>query len=301
MSKFWIMLLTAIVIAIASCCIYLFIDPEPYPAFQTEGLQLYSSSSIPDGKSVNAKDSNTKNIHVDGEWFKDASGRIMNLRGINVGASSKMPFTPAILSHTKEGFFESARSVSFVGRPFPLEEADIHFRRLRDWGFRFVRLLITWEAIEHEGPGKYDQAYLDYIEQIVRKASAHDINVFIDPHQDVWSRFTGGDGAPLWTLEAAGFDATRFSEAGAAVVHNIHGDPFPKMTWPTNYVKLGSATMFTLFFGGSDFAAQTKIEGVPIQEYLQDHYINAVRQVALRLKDLPNVIGFDTLNEPSAG
>jgi hypothetical protein len=73
------------------------------------------------------------------------------------------------------------------------------------------------------------------------------------------------------------------------------------MIWPANYGKLANLTMWTLFFGGNDFAPQTKVDGVPIQEYLQGHYINAIKQIALRLKDLPNVVGYDTLNEPSSG
>ena len=37
--------------------------------------------------------------------------------------------------------------VSFVGRPFPLDEADEHFKRLRAWGLTFLRFLVTWEVI----------------------------------------------------------------------------------------------------------------------------------------------------------
>jgi hypothetical protein len=294
------LLLFIIILSIAGYY-YLSVDTSAHPAFSEEGLHKISSTSIPDGKSELFDDSLSKNIHVDGVWFKDQSGRVMNLRGINLAGSSKLPYLPKISSHIKDGFFDSAKTASFVGRPFPLEEADVHFKRLKLWGFQFARLLITWEAIEHEGPGIYDQAYLEYIYQIAKKAAAYNINIFIDPHQDVWSRFTGGDGAPLWTLDKAGFHPANFTETGAAIVHNVHGDPFPKMIWPTNYSKLGAATMFTLFFGGRDFAPETRVDGVNIQDYLQDHYINAVRQVALKLKGLPNVIGFDTLNEPSTG
>ncbi len=134
-----------------------------------------------------------------------------------------------------------------------------------------------------------------------KKPASTASSLLIDPHQDVWSRFSGGDGAPGWTLEAAGFDMTRFAETGAAIVHATHGDPFPKMIWPTNGSKLAAATMFTLFFGGNDFAPQMVAAGEPIQEHLQRHFIAAIRQVALRLSDLPNVIGYDTLNEPLPG
>ena len=238
-------------------------------------------------------------IKTDGIYFKDEHNRTLTLRGVNLDGSSKMPY-PNGATYIRQGFFEH-QDVSFVGRPFPLEEADEHFRRLKSWGLTSLRFLVTWEAIEHSEPGQYDQAYLDYLRAVVRKAGEHGLALFIDPHQDVWSRFTGGDGAPGWTLEAVGFDMTRFAETGAAVVHQTHGDPFPRMIWPTNNHKLAAASMWTLFFGGDDFAPETKIEGEPAQEYLQRHYIAAVQKVAERLADLEHVLGYDTLNEPAAG
>ena len=239
-------------------------------------------------------------MHIEGSWFKDDNGRTLILRGVNLGGSSKVPLQPNGATHIGEGFYNH-RDVSFVGRPFPLEEADEHFARLRSWGLTFLRFLVTWEAVEHAGPGIYDEAYLDYIYEVVRKAGEYDMDLLVDPHQDVWSRMSGGDGAPGWTHEAIGMDVSRFSETGAAIVHAIHGDPFPRMIWPTNYTKLAAATMFSLFFGGNDFAPQTKVDGEPVQEFLQRHYIDAIKQVALRLKGLPNVVGYDTMNEPSPG
>jgi hypothetical protein len=73
------------------------------------------------------------------------------------------------------------------------------------------------------------------------------------------------------------------------------------MIWPTNYGKLAAATMFTLFLGGNDFAPRTTVDGEPVQDYLQRHYLGAMRQVAVRLQDLPHVVGYDTMNEPSPG
>lgn len=239
-------------------------------------------------------------MHVDGKWIKDEQGRTLLLRGANLGGSTKVPFTPDGATYRSEGLFNDHRGVSFIGRPFPLSEADEHLSRLREWGMLFLRFLVTWEAIEHAGPGQYDEEYLDYLRAVIQKAGEYGIRCFIDPHQDVWSRWTGGDGAPGWTLEAVGFDLTKLHTTGAAITHQTYGDPFPRMIWPTNYSKLGAATMFTLFFAGNDFAPNTQIEGEPVQEYLQRHYINAIKQVALRLHDLPNVVGYDSLNEPVA-
>src|SRR5512138_2240499 len=104
----------------------------------------------------------TGKMHIEGSFIKDNAGRTLMLRGVNLGGSSKVPASPNGATYIREGFFDH-RGVSFVGRPFPLAEADEHFRRLRAWGLTFLRLVVTWEAIEHAGPGIYDEGYLDYI------------------------------------------------------------------------------------------------------------------------------------------
>ena len=239
-------------------------------------------------------------IRIRGSDFVDEKGRVLLLRGVNLGGASKVPRLPDGSTHLREGFLDP-RNVSFVGRPFPLEEADEHYRRLKEWGFTFLRFLVTWEAVEHEGPGLYDEAYLDYLRAVVGKAADHGISLFIDPHQDMWSRWSGGDGAPGWTLEAVGFELSNLDAVGAALTHQMHGDPFPRMIWPTNSGKLAAATMSTLFFAGDAYAPKTLVEGEPVQGWLQRHYLSAMARVAERLADLPHVVGYDVMNEPRPG
>ncbi|KAL4108336.1 hypothetical protein PRIC1_000054 [Phytophthora ramorum] len=237
--------------------------------------------------------------------FVDQHGRVALLRGVNLGGSSKLPVG---YGHTDDqdmsAFFDGAASVSFVGRPFPLEEADLHLSRLQRWGLTFLRFIVTWEAIEHAGPGQLDHEYLTYIRAVVEKAAEYNMQVYIDPHQDVWSRWTGGDGAPMWTLECIGLEPRNFEATKAALCLETCGLPaskFPKMIWPTNYGKLACATMFTLFWAGKKYAPNCYVDGVQIQEYLQSHYLDALAALATALKGLPNVAGYGTMNEPSNG
>ncbi|TYZ66900.1 hypothetical protein PybrP1_002075 [[Pythium] brassicae (nom. inval.)] len=235
----------------------------------------------------------------------DKEGRVRLLRGVNLGGSSKLPYG---YGHTNEAdfsdFYDGATKVSFVNRPFPLADADLHFARLKRWGLTFLRFIVTWEAIEHAGPGVYDREYLAYIRAIVEKAGEYGMQVYLDPHQDVWSRWTGGDGAPMWTLECVGFEPRHFEATKAALCLETTGKPateFPKMIWPTNYYKLAAATMFTLFWGGAKFAPNCFVDGVQVQEYLQSHYINALTELAKAVSGLKSVAGVGTMNEPSTG
>lgn len=239
-------------------------------------------------------------MHCDGPWLKDKLGRTLLLRGVNLGGSSKVPRRPDGSTHIPQDLRQH-RDVSFVGRPFPIEEADEHFRRLAAWGLSFLRFVITWEAIEHAGPGLYDQEYLDYLDAIVGKAADHGLSVYIDPHQDVWSRFSGGDGAPGWTLEAVGFDIGALHETGAAFVHQAHGGTLNGLIWPSNATKLAAGSMFALFFAGDDFAPGLRLDGEGIQSALQRRYIAALCQVAARLAQRSNVVGYGSMNEPMPG
>lgn len=248
-------------------------------------------------------------VGVDGERFVDAQGRHLVLRGVNLGGDCKLPYPRGGTQFPSD--FADHREVSFVGRPFPLHEADEHLGRLRHWGFNALRWLTTWEAVEHAGPGRHDEAYLDYLEQAVARAGEHGFHVFIDFHQDVWSRLSGGSGAPGWTFEALGLDFTRFDAADAALVmqHRFdyasaaHHQPenYPPMCWPGNYRRPACAIAFTAFFGAARLLPRWQLQGESVQAYLQRHFLGAVDAVARRLARQRHVIGFGTLNEPHTG
>jgi hypothetical protein len=247
-------------------------------------------------------------LHIEGDRFRDIHGRDVLLRGVNLGGDSKVPCPDGGTDRPSD--FSDHRSVSFVGRPFPLAEADEHFSRLRDWGFNCIRLVVTWEAIEHAGPGMFDTDYLDYIAGIAHRAGEYGLYVFIDFHQDAWSRMSGGSGAPGWTFEAVGLDFTKFHEADAALVmqHAFdYADPrphqaaYPSMSWSSNYKLSANCIMWSLFFGGRWLTPEFKIAGVNVQDYLQGRFFASMNELAKRVAPFSHVIGFETLNEPSIG
>lgn len=126
-------------------------------------------------------------LRIDGRTFRDAENREVILHGINCAADAKFPATPNQPSHVPDNFFDGD-SVSFVNRPFSLQDAATHFSRLRSWGYNTIRYVFTWEAIEHAGPGKYDEEWIDHTIAILRRAKEYGFYIFMDPHQDVVCR-----------------------------------------------------------------------------------------------------------------
>ncbi|KAK8091462.1 glycoside hydrolase superfamily [Apiospora hydei] len=273
-------------------------------------------------------------IHVQDGHFVDGYGRTLSLRGLNVSGASKLPTTPNGLSHLTEGFYEEHRTVTFTGRPFPLAEAPLHFRRLRAWGLPLVRLLVTWESIGHAGPNPetdLDGDYIAYLRDLIAMMPEHGIKCFICGHQDVWSRFSGGSGAPGWTFEAAGLDIAAFTDTGAAYVHgqdeerrrNLETvdprEPSGPFVWPSGYQKLAASTMATLFWAGDALAPKLTCrrspiaapgsssssngegEVVSVQTFLQEAFIEAFGRLADAVGHLEACIGFDPMNEPHRG
>jgi len=226
-------------------------------------------------------------IYSDGKWltpitttslFSQTKQQYVQFRGINLPA--KTPLNTATSSATEK------KAISFIDRPFPLVDAPSHFERLSNYGFNIVRLTVTWEAVMHAGPGIIDHEYLQYLSDLVDVACAYGIYVVMDPHQDVWSRMTGGDGAPEWTLDRVGFNMEMGGDllhrTGVAWLHPLHrGSSYSSeggrndeeegvalinesdavhMGWTTNMGRLATATMFTLFFAGDTFAPGITIE-----------------------------------------
>jgi len=327
----------------------------------------------------------TTEVHTDLTHLMDAHGRYVHIHGVNLGGSTKTPFTEPYDQDPEQVYFADLE-FTYVGRPFPLDEADHWFGVLNDLGFNAVRFILNWEGIEPHAKGEYDEDYLDFVDQMVAKAHEHDIYVLMDMHQDMFSRhlytrmnedpysvledlgvteedivaaniltmvppYTDtmrGDGAPRWAVQAAlphkQMDSPHYGEPhiwgpvaddplaffGAVstvigaltadtgepaeypwvtyLLENIPDEPYgmdettnllPWSTWGINYgTSLDLEMCWAAFFAGNDVFPTREIEGQNVQDYLQEAFADAWRQVAMRVEDDENVIGYDILNEP---
>lgn len=203
-------------------------------------------------------------------WIKDSFGRIRILRGMSVSAVSRT-----------------------TGRPFPEEEADAHFMRLSQAGCTFLRWQLPWSAVEPTGPEEYDENYLAYLRNLLKKAEEYNIAVFIEPFQSSFTQMEG-DGIPDWALEKIGFNKAALRSCGATVSEEDG-------SWKLNLQRYACQTLSTLFFAGGKAAPSFKIEGDSAQYYLQSHFIAAMNHTARRIKDCPAVAGFALMSTPSAG
>lgn len=138
-------------------------------------------------------------LQVDGLGnFLDNDNRVVILRGINLAGSNKMPSNPEITSFSpQDDAYWDGDNVSYAGRPFSVDQAPQHLERIKSWGYNTIRYVYTWEALEHSGPGIYDDEFIDYTIKVLKLLRDYGFYVFLDPHQDVWGRFSGGSGAPM--------------------------------------------------------------------------------------------------------
>ena len=266
-------------------------------------------------------DKSITRIHTERTYFKDEHGRYLFIHGVNVSGSSKFP----------AGY----NPVTYVGKPFPLDQADWNFRMLRDLGFNAIRLVMTWEAIEPVVPGDYDEDYLDYIEQIVAKANEYGIYCLMDMHEDFFSRHlfklfddqsalnsledpemrsrgapfglnnvVQGDGAPEWVIKLClpekDVGGPQWGLPEQLVDdYRKTSDVIDFTLWGVNiFVSVDVNRSFATFFAGRDIYPNYEVAGQNIQDFLQDHFAGAWQQVVRRVAKYPNVIGYDIINEP---
>jgi endoglycosylceramidase len=153
---------------------------------------------------------------------------------------------------------------------------DAFFIRAQTLGFNVLRLGLCWEDLEPV-PGQYREDWLRATDAIFDRAAAHNIYVFLDMHQDLWSSFgsNNGDGAPLWATQTDGY---RSKPA--------------KRVWAEGYFWGRAVHRAFDHFWNNDPAAG---------KGLQEHFAALWQMLARRYANHPAFFGFDLFNEAHPG
>jgi endoglycosylceramidase len=115
--------------------------------------------------------------HVSRGFVRDAQGRALIMRGVNVSNR-----------HKQKPYFDFH------------QQADYE-RARTSWGFNAVRFVLQWAAIE-PSRGGYDDAYLDQLARRMDWTQKAGLLVVLDMHQDLYGHgFSGGNGAPAWACD----------------------------------------------------------------------------------------------------
>jgi len=187
-----------------------------------------------------------QNLQRTGRWFTDEQGRVMVMHGSNM-INKLPPYSPDAL-----GFGDK----------------DLQF--LSENGFNGLRIGMSWAGVE-PNPGQYNDAYIDRMAALAKRAAQFGLLPVMNFHQDGYSEVYGGNGAPAW----------------ASISYGIPGTPLP----PPANVLPGAA------IANENFWANT---AAPDGIGLQDHYAAAWQHVAQRMKSNTRLV-YELFNEPSPG
>lgn len=193
--------------------------------------------------------------YVEGKTFRDPKGRQLLFRGYNAKV-------PGLFDVS----FDDGRAPNYVVSPFV--EADM--RRLEELGLDAMRLPVSWSALEPH-PGQYSEAFFAKLGEVLGMAARHGVLVFVDMHQDAYSKEIGEDGAPLWAIV-----------------------PPPTMLLQGPSDDSRRLTGQVLSAGFSFFADAPATDGRP----LETAFAAAVSQIVRRYGAHPALLGIEALNEP---
>jgi len=123
-------------------------------------------------------------VHVVGPTFRDGQGRHLLFRGYNAKVTTLFDVT-----------FSDGRTPE---ETFPdLSEAEA--ARIEQLGWNVLRIPVSWSGLEPH-PQQYSAAFLAKLDTVLAKAAAHHFYIFVDMHQDAYSKEIGEDGQPLWAI-----------------------------------------------------------------------------------------------------
>ena len=154
---------------------------------------------------------------------------------------------------------------SLSSRAVALEDVGGLCERLVSKGMSFLRVTVAWQDIEGADAGLYDEEYLSYLRDVLKKIEPFGITAFIDP-----ARVDGSVlGVPSWAARACGIDPES-KDAHAAL----------------------DSLLLAAGEGIDTASALAMVEGMSAGDWLRARFAEAMSHLARRIKDCSAVAGF---------
>lgn len=253
-------------------------------------------------------------VDTDTHLFVDGSGRTRLFHGVNV-VFKQPPFLP-----------DSDKWDPYLS--FSQRDAE----DLRLWGFNMIRLGVLWAGTFPSGPDRPDPAYMEAVSRIVSLCAAEGIYVIVDLHTDSLSRRFCGNGFPDWAIDVA-LNSSHFSRPDGGFPAPV-ADPdtfFPHGScsgeacppaWQDNALAANAITAVEVAAVNADlYPNLTACLDHPDffdfnWAYANTYSVEALyrntsglwngfgthwRSVAQTLRDHPNILMYELLNEPLPG
>jgi len=163
---------------------------------------------------------------------------------------------------------------------------------LQSWGFNVIRLGVLWAGVSI-AENQYNTTYLEVMNELVTTLGSYGIYTIVDCHQDLFSRYFCGEGAPDWlvpqnsTLEFP----LPVREPSTLIVDPVTGYP--------NISSCEETAFFQYYFTGAVGNGFQQL--YDNTNNLQDHFIEYWQQIAQTFKNNEYVLGYELINEPWCG
>lgn len=184
-------------------------------------------------------------LYCSGTDIRDEYGRQRIFRGVNICLKLK-----------KSDLYEARKQL--------LRKKVI--KNLKKSGVNIVRLGITWASLE-ENRGEYSEELAEILHKFAKRCESENIWVMPDMHQDLFSHYFHGDGAPKWAVDSA--------------LEN----KAPLAIWAEGYFYMNGVQQAFYDFWQN-------------KNNIQEDFINCWKFLADTFSDCKNIFGCDYFNEP---
>lgn len=195
--------------------------------------------------------------------------------------------------------------------PFDSENSMVEedFKFLRERGFNLVRLGVMWPGVM-PSQDEVNITYLAELEKLVNSLGEYGIYTMLDMHQDLLSAYYCGEGVPDWAVpyERAGVKPFPIPLRKEELprdpeTHYIDWDVCRELNFAMYYASDLVGNIFDCLYDSecNPFTPVDESGDVEKVVMLQQEMLNFWGNVSSYFKDNEYVLGYDLINEPSAG